>query len=67
MSSRFTELLKHSIDRLLDLRYPTFFRPSAADRISIEEKWVKSLQRKLEFGNHRVLRNFKLRLVMDDE
>jgi hypothetical protein len=67
MGSRFADLLKHSIDRLLYIRYRTFFHRSAVDRINVEEKWVGSLQRKLEYGNLTVLRNFKLRLVMEDD
>jgi hypothetical protein len=68
MNSTIVCLLKDSIDRLQALLMNRIsVCDSPAEQIRIETKWVDKLQRRLEYGNRNVLRNFKLRLVMDDE
>jgi hypothetical protein len=68
MNSTIVCLLKDSIDRLQALLMNRIsVCDSPAEQIRIETKWVDKLRRRLEYGNRNVLRNFKLRLVMDDE
>jgi len=40
---------------------------SEADQIVIETQWTDKLQRSIDLGNSKFLKNFKLRLEMDDD
>ena len=40
---------------------------SAVQQISIETEWTNHIQNLVDFGNKRLLRNFSLRLEMDDD
>lgn len=67
MGNTWIRLLKDSIYRLRALITNRICIRSPVDQIRIETKWVDRLQRKLENGNSTVLKNFKLKLVLDEE
>jgi hypothetical protein len=42
-------------------------QPSAAEQITLETRWTANIQRLIEFGNRKYLKNFTLRLEMDED
>jgi hypothetical protein len=61
-------LINDSIDRLRTLFTSEIgTRHSPVRKIGLETRWVDRLQKKIDYGNKRVLENFKLRLVFEDE